>query len=162
MTDINPPTQKPGFATVTASDDQGQLKGLAPNADYFVIRKPAFAVPKSGKSKEMVSEIRNFVHEHKVLTQKQITELKDRFGNPTDKAREVREKVEKKFDEVARDLETRYEKLENDIEASLDKVLKKKTNDVTSEVETPTETATGETAKPVDAKGAKKKAPASK
>lgn len=134
-TSTQTPLAKPAFASMTANE-WGQITDLEPHAQYFVVKRPALVVPKTReeateKGKELVTEVKSFLHEHKVLTQKQLGELKERYAGPAvDKAREVREMVEKRFDEAAREIEARYEKLERDIEQNLDRVFKngKKTN----------------------------------
>lgn len=163
-------TTKPAFAALTANE-WGQITDLEPHATYFVVKRPALPANGNGstKAKELVGEAKSFLHEHKVLTQKQLQELKERYGNPVDKAREVRELVEKKFDEVARELEARYEKLENDIETNLDRILKREKSESdakptgTTDAETPGELPRGDANGSTESnKSGKKKAAAKK
>lgn len=103
------------FVKTLNADERGQIADLEPNATYFVIRKPTRDMTKE-RSREFVNDIRSFLHEHRVLTEKQMTELNERYGEPA-KARikEARETIERRFDGIAKELEGRFEKLEKEL-----------------------------------------------
>jgi hypothetical protein len=117
MTDKSDATNPPAREIVrtAAANEWGQISGLEANAPYFVIRKPTPDFTRE-KSRELLSEARAFLHEHRVLTEQQMRELNEKYGEPA-KARinEVRTTLEKRFDEIAREIETRVEKLEDDL-----------------------------------------------
>jgi F0F1-type ATP synthase membrane subunit b/b' len=72
------------------------------------------------RSREFVTDVRAFLHEHRVLTDQQMEELNTRYGEPAKaKAKELRETMERKFDEIAKEFETRVEQLETEINTRL-------------------------------------------
>jgi hypothetical protein len=64
----------------------------------------------------MVEQARAFLHEHRVLTEQQMKELNEKYGEPA-KARvaEMRTVLEKRFDEISKEIETRVAKLETEL-----------------------------------------------
>ena len=106
-------TRKNDLVLVRETNEWGQLTDLDKNATYFVIRKPTRELTQQ-KSKEFVEDVKSFLHEHRVLSQKQFDELNTRYGEPAKaKAKELRETMEKKFDEIAKEFEARVEQLES-------------------------------------------------
>lgn len=106
--------QKTELVLVKDTNEWGQITDLEKNATYFVIRKPTKELTQQ-KSKEFVSDVRAFLHEHRVLSEKQFEELNTRYGEPAKaKAKELRETMEKKFDEISKEFESRVEQLENE------------------------------------------------
>ncbi|MFA5861714.1 MAG: hypothetical protein WDA16_08460 [Candidatus Thermoplasmatota archaeon] len=149
------PTQDHKNELVFASDanEWGQITGLEPRATYFVMRKPTADLTKE-KSKEMLEEVKAFLHEHRVLTEKQMTELNTRYGEPA-KARvnEIRSTLERRFDEISKEIENRIEKLETDLNDR--GILRTKLQSAGVTSETPGEIPTG--AAPTETKVAPKK-----
>lgn len=135
------------------ANEWGQITGLEPRATYFVVRKPTADLTKE-KSKEMLEEVKAFLHEHRVLTEKQMTELNTRYGEPA-KARvnEIRSTLERRFDEISKEIETRIEKLETDLNDR--GILRTKPQPQGATSETPGEIPTG--TPPTETKAAPKK-----
>ena len=103
---------KNDLVLVRDTNEWGQITDLEKNATYFVIRKPTKELTQQ-KSKEFVSDVRAFLHEHRVLTEKQFEEINTRYGEPAKaRAKELRETMEKKFDEISKEFEARVEELE--------------------------------------------------
>ncbi|HVM46235.1 MAG TPA: hypothetical protein VM582_09895, partial [Candidatus Thermoplasmatota archaeon] len=110
----NAPPKKNDLVLVRETNEWGQISDLDKNATYFVIRKPTRELTQQ-KSKELVEDVRAFLNEHRVLTDKQFEELNSRYGEPAkQKAKELRETMERKFDEIAKEFETRVEQLESE------------------------------------------------
>lgn len=106
--------RKNDLVLVRDTNEWGQITDLEKNATYFVIRKPTRELTQQ-KSKEFVEDVRAFLHEHRVLSEKQFEELNTRYGEPAKaKAKELRETMEKKFDEISKEFEARVEQLENE------------------------------------------------
>lgn len=107
-------TKKNDLVLVREANEWGQISDLEKNATYFVIRKPTRELTQQ-KSKEFVEDVRAFLHEHRVLSDQQFNELNARYGEPAKaKAKELRETMEKKFDEISKEFEARVEQLENE------------------------------------------------
>jgi len=97
------------------ANEWGQITGLEPHATYFVVRRPTTELTKE-KSKEMLEEVKAFLHEHRVLSEQQMNELNARYGEPAkQRVNEIRTTLEKRFDEISREIETRIEKLETEL-----------------------------------------------
>lgn len=97
------------------ANEWGQIAGLEPHASYFVMRKPTTELTKE-KSKEMLEEVKAFLHEHRVLSEQQMNELNARYGEPAkQRVNEIRTTLEKRFDDISREIETRIEKLETEL-----------------------------------------------
>jgi len=97
------------------ANEWGQIAGLEPHATYFVMRKPTTELTKE-KSKEMLEEVKAFLHEHRVLSEQQMNELNARYGEPAkQRINELRTTLEKRFDELSREIENRIEKLETEL-----------------------------------------------
>ena len=129
---------KKDLVKVVDANEWGQIADLEPRATYFVIRKPTREMTKE-RSQEFVADVRAFLHEHRVLTDKQVEELNTRYGEPAkQKAKELRETMEKKFDEIAKEFESRVEQLENEINTRLGR------NDKATATETPGEMPKGD------------------
>ena len=129
------------------TNEWGQLSDLEKNASYFVIRKPTRELTQQ-KSKEFVEDVKAFLHEHRVLSEKQFDEINTRYGEPAKaKAKELRETMEKKFDEIAKEFETRVEQLENEYKSRFGRDAKGADAKAATEGapgETPGELPTGE------------------
>ena len=114
-------TKKNDLVLVREANEWGQISDLEKNAAYFVIRKPTRELTQA-KSREFVEDVRAFLHEHRVLSEQQYNELNTRYGEPAKaKAKELRETMEKKFDEISKEFETRVEQLENEYKARFGK-----------------------------------------
>ena len=112
------------FQTVSANE-WGQITGLEPGASYFVIRRPTKALTQE-KRQQFVSDVTAFLHQQKEITEKQMRELNDKYGAPAKaKALEVREQLERRFDELTREFEARVEKLEHELGERADRILQK-------------------------------------
>lgn len=110
----NAATKKNDLVLVRDANEWGQISDLEKNATYFVIRKPTRELTQA-KSREFVEDVRAFLHEHRVLSEQQYNELNARYGEPAKvKAKELRETMEKKFDEISKEFEARVEQLENE------------------------------------------------
>lgn len=134
--------KKNELVLVKESNEWGQISDLEKNTTYFVIRKPTRELTQQ-KSKEFVEDVRAFLHEHRVLTEQQYNELNQRYGEPAkQKAKELREMMEKRFDEVAKEFEARVEQLENEYKTRFGK----KEGGSSGGPETPGEMPTGESA----------------
>lgn len=134
---------KTELVLVKDTNEWGQITDLEKNATYFVIRKPTKELTQQ-KSKEFVEDVKSFLHEHRVLTDKQFEELNNRYGEPAkQKAKELRETMEKKFDEISKEFESRVEQLENEYKTRFGK--KTDAAPATGTVETPGEMPRGET-----------------
>ncbi|HUR68572.1 MAG TPA: hypothetical protein VM370_04940 [Candidatus Thermoplasmatota archaeon] len=113
--------KKTELVLVKDTNEWGQIVDLEKNATYFVIRKPTKELTQQ-KSKEFVSDVRAFLHEHRVLSEKQFDELNTRYGEPAKaKAKELRDTMEKKFDEISKEFEARVEQLEGEYKARFGK-----------------------------------------
>lgn len=129
-------TKKTDLVLVKDTNEWGQITDLDKNATYFVIRKPTRELTQQ-KSKEFVEDVKAFLHEHRVLTEKQFNELNSRYGEPAmHKAKELRDTMEKKFDEISKEFEARVEEIE--------KRFVPKKAETTSAGETPGEMPRGE------------------
>lgn len=134
---------KNAFQVLTANE-WGQVTNLEANAQYFVIRKPTREMTKE-KSREFVEDVKAFLHEHKVLTDQQIKEINERYAEPAKaKALQVRETVEKRFDEITKEFETRVEKLEAELGERADRLFRPAKPATGTGNETPGEMPTGE------------------
>lgn len=134
----NAPAKKNDLVLVRDTNEWGQITDLEKNATYFVIRKPTRELTQQ-KSKEFVEDVRAFLHEHRVLSEKQYNELNTRYGEPAKaKAKELREMMEKRFDEISKEFEARVEQLENE--------YKTRFGGKKAEGSTPGEIPTGESA----------------
>lgn len=118
-----PAPAKTELVLVKDTNEWGHITDLEKNATYFVIRKPTKELTQQ-KSKEFVEDVKAFLHEHRVLTDKQFEELNTRYGEPAkQKAKELRETMEKKFDEISKEFETRVEQLENEYKTRFGKKM---------------------------------------
>lgn len=165
MNDPNAPSSPnasaPAKTAVHAAqaNEWGQITGLDPNATYFVVRKPTAEYTRE-RSREIVHEMRGFLHEQRLLTEKQMQELNEKYGAPAKaKAKEIRETLEKRFDEIAKEVEARVSRLEGEISERAPQVFRKgaKAADDGVRAETPGEMPMGEGATgaaPSDAAGA--------
>jgi hypothetical protein len=107
--------RKSEIVFAATANEWGQITGLDPQATYFVVRKPTAELTRE-KSRELVEEVKAFLHEHRVLTEQQMNELNQRYGEPARaRVNEVRSTLEKRFDEISREIETRLQKLEGDL-----------------------------------------------
>jgi hypothetical protein len=116
MEDSTPIQPAPKFiARQAETNEWGQITGLEAKAPYLVIRKPTPEFARE-RSKELVEQARAFLHEHRVLTEQQMKELNEKYGEPA-KARvnELRSVLEKRFDEMSREIEQRVSKLEGEL-----------------------------------------------
>jgi hypothetical protein len=97
------------------ANEWGQLTGLEPHAQYFVVRRPTPELTRE-RSMAFVEDVKAFLHEQRVLAERQAKELQEKYGEPA-KARiqEFRSTLEKRFDELAKDIESRVDKLEHDL-----------------------------------------------
>lgn len=114
-TTAKPETNKTPLWTAAEANELGQISGLEAHATYFVVRKPTQELTKE-RSRELVEEVRGFVHEQRVLAERQVKELQDKYGEPAKaRAMELRTTLEKRFDELAKEIESRIEKIETDL-----------------------------------------------
>lgn len=157
------PARKNDLVLVRDTNEWGQITELEKNATYFVIRKPTRELTQQ-KSKEFVEDVRAFLHEHRVLSEKQFEELNSRYGEPAKaKAKELRETMEKKFDEISKEFETRVEQLEKEVKDRFANAKGAHEGKDGKPGETPGEMPTGdshhatESAKPAKKTGAAKK-----
>lgn len=108
-------SNRPNLVLLKETNEWGQITDLDKNAQYFVIRKPTREMTREMRT-QFVTDVRSFLHEHRVLSEKQMEELNTRYGEPAKaKAKELRETMEKKFDEIAKEFEVRVEQLENEL-----------------------------------------------
>lgn len=134
--------KKEQLVLVRDTNEWGQITELEKNATYFVIRKPTRELTQQ-RSKEFVEDVKSFLHEHRVLTEKQFEEINTRYGEPAKvRAKELRETMEKKFDELAKEFEARVEQIEKEYQTRFGK--KGETAATTTSGETPGEMPTGE------------------
>lgn len=119
--------QRKNLVLVKDSNEWGQITELEANTTYFVIRKPTREMTKE-RSREFVEDVRAFLHEHRVLSEQQMNELNSRYGEPAKaKAKEIREVLERKFDEIAKEFELRVEQLEKEFGTVAERFQKKET-----------------------------------
>jgi hypothetical protein len=112
------------FQTVTANE-WGQITGLEPNAHYVLLRRPTKEMTKE-KSQQFMADVTSFLQQQRELTEKQARDLNEKYGAPAKaKAMEVREKVEKRFDELTKEFESRVEKLEHELGERADRIFAK-------------------------------------
>lgn len=136
-----PQNKKNDLVLVKETNEWGQIGDLEKNATYFVIRKPTRELTQQ-KSREFVEDVRAFLHEHRVLSEKQYSELNARYGEPAKaKAKELREMMEKRFDEISKEFEARVEQLENEYKTRFGGAKNR-------DASTPGEIPTGESAAP--------------
>ena len=117
MTDATQSTaaKTPPVRQLTA-DDAGKIAGLEPNAAYFVVRKPTPEYTRE-QTRRMVEDVRHFLHEQRVLAERQMKEFNDKYGETArGRVQDIRSTLEKRFDEISRDLEARIEKIEHDLQ----------------------------------------------
>ena len=120
----NPASKDNLFQAVTANE-WGQVAGLEPHGNYFVIRRPTKELTKE-KSQQFMSDVLAFLHQQRELTEKQAREFNEKYGAPAKaRAQDLREKVEKRFDELTREFETRVEKLEHELGERADRIFAK-------------------------------------
>ena len=112
----NTPEQpKNVLARRAEANEWGQITGLEAKAPYFVIRKPTPELAREC-SKEIVDQARAFLHEHRVLTEQQMKELNEKYGEPARaRVNELRSVLEKRFDEISKEIEQRVSRLEGDL-----------------------------------------------
>lgn len=143
---------------VAESNEWGQIPNLEPHTSYFVIRKPTREMTRE-RAREFTNDVRAFLHEHRVLTEKQFDELNQRYGEPAkQRAKEIRETLERRFDEIAKEIEARVEKLEKDYGFGRKEEPSSAAGDAAKPAagETPGEMPTGEHAAAPDGAGAEK------
>lgn len=155
--------RKNDLVLVRDTNEWGQITDLEKNATYFVIRKPTRELTQQ-KSKEFVEDVRAFLHEHRVLSEKQFEELNTRYGEPAKaKAKEMRETMEKKFDEISKEFEARIEQLETEYKTRFGKKADAAPATTPSGAgETPGEMPTGESMPTTNGEDAKPKTGAKK
>lgn len=107
-------TKTPLWMAVEANE-LGHVTGLEPHAQYFVVRKPTQQLTKE-RSQQFTEDVKAFLHEQRVLAERQMKELNEKYGEPA-KARvsEVRSTLEKRFDELAKEIEQRIGKIEHEL-----------------------------------------------
>lgn len=116
MTDATQSTtpKTPPIRQATA-DAAGTLSGLEPHATYFVVRKPTPEYTRE-QTRRMVEDVRHFLHEQRVLAERQMKEFNEKYGETArGRVQEIRGTLEKRFDEISKDLEARIEKIEHDL-----------------------------------------------
>ena len=175
MTDATQSTTTPKTPPVRqlTANEAGSITGLEANVTYFVVRKPTPEYTRE-QTRRMVEDVRHFLHEQRVLAERQMKEFNDKYGETArGRVQEIRGTLEKRFDEISKDLEARIEKIEHDL---ADRgILKRKDGDAANAHpagagETPGEMPTGHhepappaAGAPTDAsKTATKKKPAGK
>lgn len=145
-TNATTPARKNDLVLLRDTNEWGQITDLEKNATYFVIRKPTRELTQQ-RSRELVEDVRAFLHEHRVLTEKQFEELNSRYGEPARaRAKELRETMEKKFDEIAKEFETRVGQLEGEVKTRFGKTDAPRETKAGAPGETPGEMPTGESA----------------
>lgn len=143
VTQDTPAKNSPIMQAVEANE-WGQITGLEPHATYFVMLKPTVAMGKE-RSRAVVGDVRSFLHEQRIVTEKQLQEFQEKYGEPAvAKAKELRQTMERRFDEIAKEVEARLSKLETDLSerAGAFKARKNEPQKTTSG-ETPGEMPTG-------------------
>lgn len=139
-----PPAHKPAPIAQVTANEWGQITGLEAHATYFVVRKPTPEYTRE-QSKRMMEDVRAFLHEQRVLAERQMKELNDKYGEPAKgRVGEIRATLEKKFDEIAKEIEARVEKIEHDLNER--GILKPRNGDAPAHApagETPGEMPTG-------------------
>ena len=138
-------TQKSPPVRQLTADGMGSITGLEANVTYFVVRKPTPEYTRD-QTRRMVEDVRHFLHEQRVLAERQMKELNDKYGETArGRVQDIRSTLEKRFDEIAKELETRIEKIEHDL--SERGILKRKESDAPEHPhaagETPGEMPTG-------------------
>ncbi|HWH08664.1 MAG TPA: hypothetical protein VNX21_05650, partial [Candidatus Thermoplasmatota archaeon] len=107
-------TKTPPVRQLTA-DATGSIHGLEANVAYFVVRKPTPEYTRE-QTRRMVEDVRHFLHEQRVLAERQMKEFNDKYGETArGRVQEIRGTLEKRFDEIAKELETRIERIETDL-----------------------------------------------
>lgn len=108
-------TQKTPPVRQMTADASGSITGLEANVTYFVVRKPTPEYTRE-QTRRMVEDVRHFLHEQRVLAERQMKEFNDKYGETArGRVQEIRGTLEKRFDEIAKELETRIEKIESDL-----------------------------------------------
>lgn len=107
-------TKTPPVAQLTANE-WGQITGLDAHATYFVVRKPTPEYTRE-RASGLVEDVRSFLHEQRALAERQMKELNEKYGEPAKgRVNEIRQTLEKKFDEISKELESRVEKIEHEL-----------------------------------------------
>lgn len=110
-----PATNKPAPIAQVTANEWGQITGLEAHATYFVVRKPTPEYTRE-QSKRMMEDVRAFLHEQRVLAERQMKELNDKYGEPAkERVADIRSTLEKRFDEIAKEIESRVEKIEHEL-----------------------------------------------
>lgn len=174
MTSAPPVQNKPtNLVQTLTANEWGQITGLEANATYFVIRRPTADFTKE-RSREFVGEVRSYLHEQRVVTEKQVQAFQEKYGEPAKaKAKEIRETLEKRFDEIAKEVEGRVSELETKLNEKAPQIAsrlpKRKTDAAAPEgaqsgpgMETPGEMPTGEGHENAGSNDAKPRASAKK
>lgn len=131
------PTKTPPVQQQTANE-WGQISNLEPHATYFVVRKPTPEYTRE-QSRRLVEDVRAFVHEQRVLAERQMKELNEKYGETArSRVNEIRSTLEKRFDEVSKELEHRIEKIEHEL--SDRGILKTKKDETATPAHAPGET----------------------
>lgn len=143
------------------ANEWGQITGLEPKTTYFVIRRPSVELTRE-RSRELVGDVKTFLQEQRAVTEKQVQELQEKYGQPAKaKAQELRATLEQRFDAVAKEVEQRFGDLETKLGDRAPGFIKRKEGS-TEHGETPGEMPTGENGGSPSATSTKKKASAKK
>lgn len=127
----------------TETNEWGQITGLEPKTTYFVIRRPSVELTRE-RSRELVGDVKTFLQEQRTVTEKQVQELHERYGQPAKaKAQELRATLEQRFDTVAKEVEQRFGDLETKLGDRAPGFIKRK-EAASEHGETPGEMPTGE------------------
>lgn len=125
------PTHDKTIAKAVDANEYGQITNLEPNAAYFVIRRPTVDFTKE-RSRAFVTEVKDFLHEQRIVTEKQVQEFQEKYGEPAKaKAKELRQTMERRFDEIAKDVDARVAKLESEWNERAPAALKRKSDSST-------------------------------
>lgn len=138
-------TTKPRMMNAVQANEWGQITDLEPHGTYFVMRKPSVQLTKE-HGKQLVEDFRTFLTDQRLVTEKQVQDFQEKYAEPAKaRAKELRQTLERRFDEIAKEVESRVSKLEEEINTRAPQVSQALRRKGTSESTSANASASGET-----------------
>ena len=111
-------TQKSRMMKAVQANEWGQITDLEAHQTYYVMRKPSRDVLSKDRANAILEDFRAFLQDQRLVTEKQVQQFQEKYGEPAKaKAKELRQTLEKRFDEIAKEVEARVGKLEEELQA---------------------------------------------
>jgi len=127
------------------ANEWGQVTGLEPHAQYFVLRRPTAQMTRE-MSNQMVEDLKAFVAQQREAAEKQVASLNETvLPKALEAAQAAREAFEKRMDQLTKEFESRVEKLESELGERAPKFLRREKEDTSPVASSPaTQGAPGE------------------